>query len=443
MTLLAAPRRAVAGIYRGWWVAAGALIAYLVYSMQFNSVYGVFIYHLGNEMGWSRSALVGVATLARLPEAGLAPFVGSFVDRHGSRNVLLVGSFIVGIALILLATVQEIWQLYLYKGVLLALGVALTSPLVFGITVNNWFVEKRGRVTGFIRMGDTIGTIAMPVIAALLIETLGWRWAFALLGIGAVVVLAPTSRLFHRRPEDLGLLPDGAAVDGGEPKPRSERAEARRAELLAADVVWSRREAIRTPTLWALVFAYGLAAMGVVSMNLHLVPYVQELGYSITVAAAAVSARGFIGFVSNPLWGLLIERVSVQPAGAGAFLLAAAAMGVFLLPNSELSLGAALLIFGLASTGFYTLNDVIWANFFGRISLGTVRGIAHPITAAFSALGPLAVGLLYDGTGGYRVAWIVLLVGFLAAAGLILTARRPRRKATADVAEDRVAPGLT
>jgi MFS family permease len=161
-------------------------------------------------------------------------------------------------------------------------------------------------------------------------------------------------------------------------------------------------------------------------MNLHLVPYVQELGYPITVAAVAVSARGFIGFVSNPFWGFLTERAPVQWVGVAAFLMAAAAMAIFLVPSTEISLATALLVFGFASTGFYTLSDVIWANFFGRISLGTVRGIAYPIPAAFSAIGPLIVGLLYDFTGSYQVAWVMLLGAFVVAAGLILLARRPQ-----------------
>jgi MFS family permease len=112
--------------------------------------------------------------------------------------------------------------------------------------LRDWFVEKRRRVTGIVRLGDTIGTIAMPILAAALIELAGWRWAFALIGIGAFIVLAPTSRLFPRRPEDFGLQPDGASDDPQERKAGSERVEARRAELLAADVVWTRRDALRS-----------------------------------------------------------------------------------------------------------------------------------------------------------------------------------------------------
>src|SRR5438067_11752963 len=152
----AARSGAVSGVrvFRGWWVVLGAFLGFIVYASQCQSTFGVFIFCLGNEMGWSRSALSGVITLARLPEAAISPFVGSVVDRHGSRTVVLIGAFVVGASFFLLATVTEIWQLYLYRGVFMAVGAMLTGPLVIGVAVNNWFVEQRGRAQAVVRLGD-------------------------------------------------------------------------------------------------------------------------------------------------------------------------------------------------------------------------------------------------------------------------------------------------
>lgn len=412
------PRR----VFPGWWVLAGCFAGYLAYSAHFNTTYGVFIYHLSAEMGWSRSALAGVTTVARLPEAVLAPWVGQVVDRHGGRCVMLAGAVLVSAAFVLLATMQEIWQLYLYKGLLLAMGAMMTSPLIFSVTVNNWFVEKRGRAIGILRTADTIGTALMPVAVAALIATSGWRGAFLTMAVGASVLLVPAALLLRRRPEDHGLRPDGQAPDGdAQPTARA----ARRAELLAADVVWTRRAALRSATLWTLVVAAGLSQMAYVSTYVHLVPYVQELGYPITVAAFAVGARAYVQFIVNPLWGLLVERAPVQLAAASQSLLAAIAMFTFFAVASDSSLLVGLLLLGISSAGFYLTMDVMWANFFGRISLGTVRGIAQPVVAAFAAIGPLVAGLLYDLTGSYQSTWLLLMVAFAAAAGVILLARRP------------------
>lgn len=193
-----------------------------------------------------------------------------------------------------------------------------------------------------------------------------------------------------------------------------------------AFILLTRRAALRTPALWALIFAMGFSYTGIVAANLHLVPYVQELGYPITVAAIVVGARGYVGFIANPILGFLMERVPMRAMAASQFALCAVGIAMFLLAGSEIGLAAALLVFGLASMGFYMIGEVIWADYFGRISLGTVRGIAQPIVAAFAAVGPLAVGIIYDMSGGYELAWITLAVGFLLAAGAILLTGRPR-----------------
>jgi MFS family permease len=404
----------------------GAFTGYIVYAAQFQTTYGVFIYHLSAEMGWSRSGLSGVVSLGRLFESALAPFVGAFVDRHGSRNVLLIGAGVVGLGFVLLSTVNEIWQLYLYKGVILALGAMLTGPLVMGVAVNNWFVEKRGRALALVRLGDTVGTALLPIATAMVIAAGGWRWGWLVTGIVAIIVLVPMSRLFLRRPEDYGLLPDG--VDPREAdKPRDAARERRRAALLAVDVVWTRRAVVRTTAFWSLIVVQGITFGSVVAANLHLVPYVQELGYSIEVAALVVGARAWIGLITYPAWGLLIERIPIRPAAASQYLIVALGMAMLALvePGSSLGLGVALAVLGLGTTGFYVVTEVIWANYFGRISLGTVRGIAQPITAIFIAAAPLAMGLVYDTTGGYQRAWLGVVAGFVLAAGLILITRPP------------------
>src|SRR5439155_22121203 len=139
----------------------------------------------------------------------------------------------------------------------------------------------------------------------------------------------PLSRLLWRRPEDFGLLPDGASGSEEEASHRSEAAAHRRAELLAADVVWTRRQLMRTPAMWALIFVHGFSSMGVVSANIHLIPYVHELGYPVTVAAAAVASRGWVGLFVNPAIGYLIDRLPIRLIAASQFALAAVSMGMF------------------------------------------------------------------------------------------------------------------
>jgi sugar phosphate permease len=110
------------GIFYGWWIVVTGLMANFAYAEQFNTTYGVFIHQLGAEMGWGRTALAGVPSLARIPEAILGSVLGPLVDRHGARWFMAFGGVLLGVSFMALSTITELWQLYLYKGVIMAVG---------------------------------------------------------------------------------------------------------------------------------------------------------------------------------------------------------------------------------------------------------------------------------------------------------------------------------
>jgi MFS family permease len=230
----------------------------------------------------------------------------------------------------------------------------------------------------------------------------------------------------------MGLQPDGfdAPSEHAVAPMLTERQRQRRDEMMAADVVWTRRAAIRTPVLWVMVFAWGFHVFSVTGTNLHMVPFFQDLGAPLLVAAAAVSVRSATSLIAHPVWGLVIDRIPVKPAASLHFLITALGIGMWLLPPSVPTLVAGLMLFGIGGGGGAVVSEMIWSGFFGRLSLGTVRGLAYPLQNALGAVGPLAIGLLYDLSGSYTSSFAVLAGGSVVAAILVQLAQPPRPPAT-------------
>lgn len=414
------------GLFYGWWIVGSGLFANFAYAEQFNSSYGVFVQAINLDTGWSRTALAGVSTLTRFPEAIATSLLGPFVDRHGARWLVAGGGLVVSGSFLVLSTIDELWQLYLYKGLVMAAGAAALGSFI-GVTVSNWFVAKRGRAIGFISMGTGLASATTTLLGAFLIETWGWRQAWFAMGILVFVMIIPGAIFFRRRPEDLGLRPDGLDPGQVADRPLGAREARRREALLAADVVWTRGALLRNLTLWAMVFVWGIAGLAVTATNLHVIPYLSDLGYPLSVAAAAISLRAFTSLLTSPLWGFVAERVPISAAGSAQFLCKAASMLLFLVSPTPIGLIAALILYGIGTAGSQVLQETIWANYYGRISLGLVRGIVYPLQSFIAALGPLMMGLAFDLSGSYASSWLFLFGAFVLAAAVFPFLRPPRR----------------
>ena len=416
--------------FYGWLIVAAGFAANVAYSEQFNSTYGVFITNVGAETGWGRTALAGVKTVARVPESVVAAFIGPIVDRYGARWLMVGGGIVMAASFMLLATIRELWQLFLILGLLLPVGAVCLGGFVTTVTISNWFVLKRGRAIGVVSMGGSLGTMVLPIVASLLIQGWNWRVAWFAMGVGVLVLVIPAALFVRRRPEDVGLRPDGADASSEVSELTLTGAQRRRREqLLAADVVWRRADVIRSPVLWVLAFAWGFQTFAVTGTNVHMVPFLHDMGAPLLIAAAAVSLRSGVALVAQPIWGYIVDRVPIKPVASLQFIVTAAGIAMWLLPTSVPTIVLGLFLFGLGGSGGAVVSEMIWAGFYGRLSLGAVRGIAYPLQNILGAFGPLGIGLLYDLSGSYATAFVVMAIGSLVAAGLVQFARPPRAPA--------------
>jgi MFS family permease len=418
----AAPLRLPAAIFGrpvfyGWYIVFVAFISTMMAAGVQTYTLGSFLKPMTEELGWSRTDISLGQTVSTVVGGFVGFAIGPLIDRRGGRELMVAGAVIGGMGFMALGLVQEVWHYYLVRGGLITVGTAGMGGLVVNIAVANWFVRMRGRAIAIGAMGLSLAALVLPVLSTWLIDHLGWRWSWVVIGASIWAIVIPISWLvMRRRPEDHGLEPDGGPgrLPSGAERPRVQ------------EMTWTRQEAARTPALWLLIIGFGLSSMGMSAMLLHLIPYLSDEGFSPAQAAAGFGMIGVAGLISKPIWGLALERFPAKGCALAEFLLMAAGIALILQIDSELTMYPSIFLFGLGIGGVVTVQEVVWANFFGRLTLGTVRSVGRPFGIITSAAGPVFAGAAYDVRGSYEVAFLVFIAANLLAAALILLTPKPR-----------------
>jgi len=265
------------------------------------------------------------------------------------------------------------------------------------------------------------------VVAVSLKIYVGWRGAWVVFGVFALLLVVAPAVLFMRRsPEEMGLLPDGGPV-----APKAVVAtpkKSRHAKRTGADnVEWSRREALRTPVFWLIASTFGVAQIGVTGLNLHVFSYVTDQGHPTLVAASVMSIIAIMQFSTPIVWGTLADRMDNGILNMAKCALQGAGLLVALLLPGMVPLYIGFFIYGIGMGGTAVLAETIWADFFGRISLGKIRGMGSLVTSLFSAGGPPFFGLLFDYTESYYLSFNIFIGMLFTSAVLSLCLRPPTK----------------
>ena len=212
--------------FYGWNIVAASFLAYLTVAEHNSSMLGFFFKPLQKEFGWSRTAISAVQTITRVGEAIVSAVIGPLIDRYGSRVLMPIGAIIVGFAMLGVTQINAIWQFYLLRGIVVAIGFALMGNVVISVAVNNWFIRKRGRALAICRLGGHLSNIIFVPVTVFVIAASGWRTMFVVFAVVTwLVVLIPSVILMRCRPEDMGLYPDGIEPSTAEARSNQEKQE--------------------------------------------------------------------------------------------------------------------------------------------------------------------------------------------------------------------------
>ncbi|MSQ22141.1 MAG: MFS transporter [Dehalococcoidia bacterium] len=409
-------------VYYGWIIVGVALAMNLAAAATNPVIFSFFIGPMSEDLGWSRSTLSWAVTFRIAAGGVLAPLLGAMVDRFGVRWLGTLAGLLAGGCLIGFAFVHQAWQLYLLAGLSGASGFG--GPVIPNVAVAKWFELKRGRALAIATVGMPGGTIMGIFLAQWLIDYVGWRQAGITFGVLLCALAAPLCAWFMRRtPEEMGLNPDGAK------ETHNPAITLHGASQLGTSVDWTTRQALRSSTLWLIVLAMALSGVALTGTLVHRVAFWRESGMSPSLVAFGTAMDPFTMIFSVLAFGILGEQVRTRYLGlmGGAGLALSMLPMVFAMGNAY-SILANNITWGIMAGTYITCMNLIWPNYFGRKSLGSISGITLPISVGASGLGPPLFGYLLDVGVTYTVLWTVSLVMLLAVGALLFLAKPPSLK---------------
>jgi len=405
-------------VFYGWWVVAGlCVIMFLSAGLGFYAM-GVFVVPLQDEFGWSRGQISVALSLSALISGLFGPVAGVLVGRVGARRLMGVGGVMMGVSLGLLGLTRSLAYFY---GMFMVMAAWRASIMIVpvGAVVANWFDRRRGLALGFTTAGIGLGGLVMAPLAALLINAVGWQKTFFIEGAIVVAMMTPLAAfVIRQRPSDMGLLPDGVTTS-----------DEHATRLAEAGRAWSLADAVRTPTFFIVSAAFSLAFATLGAVLIHVVPFLEDQGFSRTAAGLILGLVSGVGVLGKIASGYLADRMSPRLVTATVFLMQAVGLAILLQSGGSV-LGVALfaLVFGYSMGAVVALQPMMAVYCFGMASIATILGAMVAVTSVFNALGPITAGLVYDATGAYSLIFIVYVAIDCLAAGLIyFMGREPAR----------------
>ena len=412
--------------YYGWLVlglsGAGAFAATAIAGVVLG---GVQTYIL-DDTNWPRTS-IGLAAGCGVWLSGFfAPFAGRLADRYGPRWLMPAGVIVLGLSMLAMGGVSAVWQFFLAA----VIGRAVSQPFLIGVVPRtmavNFFNRRRNialALTGIYR----------PISGALIIQAFSaiaffadWRAAFRYLGFFSLALAIPMAVIMRRRPEDIGLLPDGAAPDAAASATAGGAAQGGRSGSAAVvEVSSTAREALRTHAFWMVAAIAFLEVAASSGLGFSLVPYLREFaGLSTPQAAGVLSISTFLA-LSSLVWGQLAARFTARWCMVVALALSAAAALALLRVDSVPAAYVFGVFWGLFHSGLEVLKYILLADFFGRNSYGAIAGSLRPFEAGGLGVGQVVGPLIYDFTGSYTLLVLASFVLLLVSAVLMALTRRP------------------
>lgn len=387
--------------------------------------FSVFFVPLIAEFRWSRGLTAGAMSVSAIVQGLCAPLAGVVADRFGPRPVIVGGVVMLAAASMLASTIQAPWHLYLYTGVLGAVGLVAVGWVPTGLLLSRWFHARRGRMAGIAFSGMGFGVFIIGPVTQWLIAISTWRTASFVLGLAALILLLPLTLWGIRDPatgraSEPGEAPRATAVRSEGAAPGS-AARVRRPDATVAD-------ALRMRAFWALFAAYFFTPLAVFPVATHAVAFTVDHGYPAMWAATAFGAMGLMSTVGRVAFGFAADRFGGPPTATLSY--ACTAGGTAALLALELVPGAAWLVVfaALFGLGFGARGPIITAmasEWFGGRRFGVIYGLLNLGNGVAGAIGPWFGGFVHDVTGSYRVAFLAAIAFSACGAGCFWLARRP------------------
>lgn len=376
---------------------------------------------LTEEFGWSY-AKVSLASSLRGFEMGLlAPLIGLLVDKLGPRKLIFTGSLFIAAGFVILSRISTLGGFY-GSFLLIATGMSTCSGTVLLTAVTNWFRRKAGIAIGIVSSGFGLGGLMVPIIT-LLIDSIGWRTAMLVVGLGMLVIVLPLSFVVRHKPEQYGYLPDGdreaPAADGEIKAPSADKEHSVPA-----------RKALRGRIFWQIAVASACHAFVIGAVVTHMMPYLSSVGISRSLSSVMAFILPLVSIGGRLGSGWLIGRMGSRFVFSFSFVLIVVGSLIFAFVNAGrqwlLMPFVIALSFGWGLS--VTTRTTLLREHFGRANFGTIIGATFGVMMVGNVTGSPLAGRVYDTLGSYQAAWLSYAAVALLGAVLVFTVPSPGKE---------------
>jgi MFS family permease len=418
--------RATLPFFYGWIIVAVAFVTMAI-GVNARTAFSLLFPPILAEFGWERGVTAGAFSFGFLVSAFLSPLVGRLMDRYGPRFVIETGVIVMGSGLLLAPLVSRPWHLYATLGVLVGGGGNCLGYTGQSLYLPSWFVRRRGLAMSLAFSGVGLGSIVLLPWLSSMIARDGWRTGCWTLGLLVLGLLVPLNLALRRKPEDLGLQPDGDVAPRGP-------VAARRTNVVDAAwaaVDWTLARAIRTSRFWWIAVGYFFALFAWYAVQVHQTKYLVEIGFSPSHAGWALGLVSLVAVPGQIALGHLSDRVGrewVWTVGCLGFVLCLLALLALRHAPTALLLHVMVVSQGFLGYGLTSVLGAIPAEIFEGRHYGAVFGTLMLGAISGGAAGPWVAGALYDLTGSYTPAFSIAIGGSgLSALAIWLAAPRKVR----------------
>jgi MFS family permease len=385
------------------WILAGALflalffiwgVAYDCFPILLPSVLKQF--HLSKEQIGNVPAAQALAALV------VGPLVGWLLDRIPAQIVMSVGAVLTAIGIVMMARAGSFHGV-LVGSVVTGVGLSASTILPATMVISNWFGERRGTALGLTTAGMELGGMVIAIVAGHLDAVYGWRFAYAVLAIPLVVIVAPLYLIFVR------TRPEQPAQSASIAKPSA-------TEFMSSLPGLELNEALRTRAFWMLVVLQFCFTFAVGGSFIHLVQYLISIGYTLGAGTMVVGFSLGLALIGKPAMGVLGDRIGGKNALALCLLLSAANTAFLLLARMFWVLVIFTVVGGLTGSAPIALGPLVQVETLGLKRYGSIAGLLGITFTLGAMMGPPIVGKLADVTGSYTVSFeVCALVAFIGA----------------------------
>jgi MFS family permease len=398
------------GIFYGW-IIVGIFFVNMAMAFGIWYSFSVFFVALVAEFNWSRAAAAGAFSIFMLTHYGMAGILGSVMERFGPRILIPTGAMIAVIGLVAASRIETLWQLYLFYGVVTAVGVCSMGILSCGIFLPNWFQRKRGLAMGFATAGIGVGMLILVPAIQHIISNYGWRTGYCALGAIVFFAVIPLNLLFQRKnPQEVGTVPDGvqtahSSVNATGEKIGSKGSGLNRTEGLRV------RNVLGIKQFWFLFFSNFCVTFAIQGTLVHQVAYAVDKGLSAETGAFFFALAGIVGSVGKIGFGYLSDRIGKEKALSVG--IACACVGIVCLLGlrkgwMNLLYGYAI-AFGLGYGAVAPIFPTRAADLFMGPGFGRIYGLLSLGPGLGGAGGTWLLGRIFDLTSSYRIAFFIVL----------------------------------